>query len=165
MEGRLRVVNERVPLPLSSLLPSALPYPLFELFPVLISTPQAAMEGRLRAVEERVPLGKVEVKAVFGSGKKRVAGCVVLQGKVQKGCSVTVTRGKKVVHEGKIASLRRLKDNVDEVGEGTECGVSCGEEFLEWQEGDVMEAYNLVSKSRRLEEAKATTAVDLSTIA
>lgn len=126
---------------------------------------KAAMEGKLRAVEERLPLGKAEVKAVFGSGKKKVAGCVVLEGKVQKNSLISVMRGKKVVYEGKLLSLRRLKDNVDEVNEGTECGLGCGDEFLDWQEGDIMTSFTVVSKSRRLEEAKASMAVDLSTIA
>lgn len=118
------------------------------------------MEGKLKAVEERVALGKAEVKAVFGSGKKKVAGCVVTQGKVQKGATVTVKRGKKIVHEGKIISLRRVKDDVNEVNEGTECGLGV-EDFLEWSEGDVLECFLVVTKNRRLEEAKATQAVDM----
>jgi translation initiation factor IF-2 len=121
---------------------------------------KAAMEGRLKAVEERVALGKAEVKAVFGSGKKKVAGCVVTQGKVQKGAMVAVKRGKKIVHEGKLISLRRVKDDVNEVSEGTECGLGV-EDFLEWSEGDVLECFLVVTKNRRLEEAKATQAVDM----
>ena len=50
----------------------------------LIDDVKAAMEGKLRAVEERVPSGKAEVKAVFGSGKRKVAGCMVTEGKVIK---------------------------------------------------------------------------------
>jgi len=125
---------------------------------------KAAMEGKLKAVQEKIPLGKAEVKAVFGSGKKKVAGCMITQGKVQKGASVTVTRGKKVVYEGKLVSLRRVKDNVDEVSEGTECGLGC-EDFLEWSAGDKIECYLMVSKTRRLEEARASTAVDIATLA
>ncbi|KAG1676523.1 hypothetical protein FOA52_000066 [Chlamydomonas sp. UWO 241] len=124
---------------------------------------KAAMEGKLRAVEEKVPLGIAEVKAVFGSGKRKVAGCVVITGRVQKGARVTVTRGKRVMHEGELTSLRRNKDAVDEVSEGTECGLGC-DGFLQWEEGDKLEVYLMVSKTRRLEEAKADTAVALSSL-
>lgn len=59
----------------------------------------------------------LQVKAVFGSGKKKVAGCLVDEGKLQKGATIEVTRGKQgVVFTGKLQSLRRIKDNVDEVG-------------------------------------------------
>jgi translation initiation factor IF-2 len=52
---------------------------------------------------------------VFGSGKKKVAGCLVDEGKLQKGAQMEVTRGKDVVYTGKVASLRRIKDSVEEV--------------------------------------------------
>lgn len=122
-----------------------------------------AMEGKLRAVEEKVPLGRAQVKAVFGSGKKKVAGCVVLSGGLQRGAMVAVMRGKRMVHEGKLTSLRHLKDAVAEVSEGAECGLGC-DDFLDWAEGDVLECYQLVSKSRRLEDSKAATAVDLASL-
>lgn len=88
-----------------------------------------------------------QVKAVFGTGKKRVAGCLVDEGKLQKGSTIEVSRGKQgVVFTGKLASLRRIKDNVEEVRKhrseayfccpvhrmiedkntvGVTCGVSC----------------------------------------
>lgn len=50
-----------------------------------------------------------------------------------------------------------------QVSEGLECGLGC-EDFLDWSEGDVLECYQLVTKNRRLEEAKATTAVDVNTL-
>eukprot|EP00878_Enallax_costatus_P012987 GHUV01013569.1.p2 GENE.GHUV01013569.1~~GHUV01013569.1.p2 ORF type:complete len:123 (+),score=45.51 GHUV01013569.1:176-544(+) len=122
------------------------------------------MEGKLRTVEERQALGIATVKAVFGSGKKKVAGCLVDEGKLQKGAMVEVTRGKQgVVFTGKLASLRRIKDNVEEVPAGMECGVGA-EDWLSWQEGDVIKCYLSVTKSQRLEEAKAATAVDLATL-
>ncbi|GFH06110.1 Tr-type G domain-containing protein, partial [Haematococcus lacustris] len=126
----------------------------------LIDDVKAAMEGKLRSIDEKVFLGKGEVKAVFGTGKKRVAGCVVLNGKLQKGAFVIVKRGKQVVAEGKLISLRRVKDNVDEVPEGVECGVGM-EGFIEWQEKDTFECFQIVTKVRRLEEARAATAVDI----
>ena len=69
-----------------------------------------------------------------------------------------------VVYEGKLSSLRRVKDIVEEVSAGLECGAGC-DGFTEWAEGDNLECYLLVTKSRRLEEARATTAVDVSTLA
>ncbi|GAX79512.1 hypothetical protein CEUSTIGMA_g6953.t1 [Chlamydomonas eustigma] len=129
----------------------------------IVDDMKAAMEGKLRAVEEKVPLGKAEVKAVFGSGKKKVAGCMIVQGKVQKGAMVSVMRGKKVVYEGKMTSLRRVKDNVYEVSEGSDCGLGC-DDFLAWAEGDKIECYVMVSKTRKLEDAKASTAVDVATL-
>ena len=72
----------------------------------LIDEVKAAMEGKLRQVEERVPQGTAKVKAVFGSGKKRVAGCEVTSGKLVKGCTVEVKRGKEVVYKGTLGSLR-----------------------------------------------------------
>jgi len=128
----------------------------------LIDDVKAAMEGKLRTVEEKVPVGTAEVKAVFGSSKSKVAGCVVTQGKLQR-AFITVKRGKQVVFDGKMASLRRIKDDVEEVSEGVECGLGA-ENFTEWKEGDKIECYTMVSKSRRLEEAQASTAVDLSTL-
>jgi translation initiation factor IF-2 len=59
----------------------------------LIDDVKAAMEGKLRAVTERLPAGTAEVKAVFGSGKRRVAGCVVTSGKLVKGEMVEVRFG------------------------------------------------------------------------
>ena len=128
----------------------------------LIDDVKTAMEGKLKAVEERVPLGKAEVKAVFGAGKKRVAGCLVVSGKLSKGSMISVKRGKAVVYEGKVTSLRRIKDAVDEVTEGTECGL--GADFPDWAEKDVIECYQPVTKYRKLEEARASSAVDLATL-
>ncbi|EFJ46366.1 hypothetical protein VOLCADRAFT_93234 [Volvox carteri f. nagariensis] len=70
---------------------------------------------------------------------------------------------KTVVYEGKLSSLRRVKDIVEEVSAGLECGVGC-DGFAEWAEGDVLECYLLVTKSRRLEDARATTAVDVASL-
>lgn len=62
----------------------------------------------------------LQVKAIFGTGKKKVAGCYVESGKLSKGAMIEVVRGsgkdKSVVYTGKLASLRRIKDTVDEVG-------------------------------------------------
>lgn len=122
----------------------------------LVDDVRAAMEGRLRAVEERVAIGKAEVKAIFGSGARKVAGCIVVDGVLRRDAVVLVKRGKRTVHEGPLTSLRRVKDDVREVVAGTECGVSV-ENFRDWEEGDTIEAFELVEKKLSLEEAHAPT--------
>ena len=130
----------------------------------LIDDVKAAMEGKLRSVEERVPVGSAEVKAVFGGGKRKVAGCAVVAGKLLKGSLIEVTRGKEgVIFSGKLESLRRIKDDVAEVQEGLECGVGAAG-WAAWAEGDEIECFKVVTKAQKLEEAKAATAVDLASI-
>ena len=120
----------------------------------LVDDLRAAMEGRLSAVDERTPIGRAVVKAVFGGGARRVAGCAVEDGILRKGCLAVVTRGKRVVAEGLLTSLRRVKDDVSEVGAGLECGVSVAG-FSDWAENDTVQAYDVKSKQRTLEEASA----------
>merc|ERR1719171_12565 len=88
------------------------------------------MGMRFEAEEVREEVGVAEVKAVFGSGKGKVAGCYVSDGKLLKNCLVSVSRGGEVVYEGPLSSLRREKDKVDEVPMGMECGV--GSDWSKW---------------------------------
>lgn len=124
----------------------------------LIDDVRAAMEGRLEPEEDRLSIGRAEVQAVFGSGSNKVAGCRVVEGRLEKGGLVKLTRQKKVVFEGKLSSLRRGKDNVNEVYADAECGVGCND-FSDWEEGDKIEAFAVVTKRVSLEESKATLAV------
>ncbi|KAJ8493330.1 hypothetical protein OPV22_015051 [Ensete ventricosum] len=121
----------------------------------LIDDMRNAMEGLLEPVEEQVPIGTADVRATFGSGSGRVAGCMVTEGKVVKDCGVRVVRNRKTVHTGTIGSLRRVKEDVKEVGAGLECGIGVND-FDDWEAGDVIEAFNTVIKQRTLEEASAT---------
>ena len=90
----------------------------------LLDDVRSEMEGKIKAVEEKVSVGKAEVKALFGKGSSLVAGCVVTEGKLQKSSVVEVKRNRKrLVFEGPLSSLRRVKDDVEMVEEGTECGV------------------------------------------
>lgn len=120
----------------------------------LVDDVRAAMEGRLKSVEEKVKIGEAEVKAVFGSGSRKAAGCLVLDGLLSKNAVVVVRRKNKTLFEGKLSSLRRVKDDVKEVPSGTECGVAV-DGFKDWVQGDVIEAYDLVEKRLKLEEAHA----------
>ncbi|KAJ3679371.1 hypothetical protein LUZ60_017382 [Juncus effusus] len=114
-----------------------------------------AMEGLLDLAEEQVPIGLAEVQAVFSRGSGKVAGCMISEGKIKKDSTVNVLRNGKKIYTGKVDSLRRVKEDVKEVGVGLECGIGV-ENFDEWEEGDVIEAFNLVRKQRTLEEASAT---------
>ena len=125
----------------------------------LIDDIRAKMEGRLKPTEDRLPIGAAKVRAVFGSGSLRVAGCMVTEGRLEKGCLIKVSRKKATVYEGPLTSLRRIKDKVEEVSAGLECGVGC-DGYSEWLEGDLIEAFTVVQKQMTLEDSRATMAMD-----
>ncbi|KAJ0500414.1 putative translation protein, beta-barrel domain superfamily [Helianthus annuus] len=110
---------------------------------------------RFHLVKDQVPIGSVDVRAVFSSGSGRIAGCMVTDGKVTKDCGVRVLRKGKTVFVGVLDSLRRIKEDVKEVNAGLECGIGV-DDFNEWEEGDVIEAFNTIQKRRTLEEASST---------
>ena len=121
----------------------------------LIDDVRAAMEGKLLEKTIKEPIGRAKVLAVFGSGKRRVAGCSIEEGVLRRGCTIEVKRGrKKIVFEGVMDSLRRVKEDVNELAEGNECGVGA-EKFYEWEEDDTILAYELVTARRSLEEASS----------
>lgn len=126
----------------------------------LLDDMRAAMEGKLAALEQRVPIGEAEVRAVFGKGSKLVAGCMVTEGSLREDCFVVVMRGKKSVYEGNLSSLRRVKESVKEIDQGNECGVGC-KGFIGWEDGDKIQAFELVSKRRTLEDVVAAPQLQL----
>ena len=115
----------------------------------LLEDIQNAMEGLLEPELVEESLGEAEVRAVFTIGKNAVAGCYVTNGKLQRNCRVRVHRGKELVYEGDLDSLRRNKDDVKEVATGFECGVGT-DRFNSWKEGDRIEAYKFVTQRRTL---------------
>ncbi len=116
----------------------------------LLEDIQGAMEGLLEPELIEEPLGQAEVRAVFPAGKNGlVAGCYVQSGKLVRNCRMRIHRGKEVIFEGSLDSLRRMKDDVKEVAAGFECGVGL-DKFHAWQEGDILEAFRLVTKRRSL---------------
>ena len=118
----------------------------------LLEDIEGAMEGLLEPELVEEPLGKVEVRAVFPVRKGTVAGCYVLSGKVTRNCRVRVMRGEEVVYEGNLDSLKRMKDDAKEVNAGFECGIAVGG-FNDWKEGDIIDAFRLVSQRRTLAPA------------
>lgn len=115
----------------------------------LLDDIQGAMEGLLDPEMIEEVLGSVEVRAVFNVGKGAVAGCYVLSGKAVRNCNMRVRRGKNVIYEGILDSLKRMKDDVKEVNAGFECGIGV-DKFNDWAEKDIIETYRMVSKRRTL---------------
>ena len=115
----------------------------------LLEDIQAALEGLLEPELVEEPLGTVEVRAVFPVGKGAVAGCYVLSGKLLRNSKLRVRRGGKVIYEGTLDSLKRIKEDVREVNAGYECGIGV-DKFNDWVEGDVIEAFQMVTKRRTL---------------
>jgi len=109
-----------------------------------------ALSGLLAPAEEEVELGRAEVRATFSVPKLgRVAGCYVTDGTIQRGARARLVRDGAVVYEGRIASLRRFKDDVREVQEGFECGIGL-ENFQDVKEGDLIEAFEIREVARSL---------------
>jgi len=85
--------------------------------------------------------GHAEVQQTFKAGKSTViAGCRVVDGKIIRSSQVRILRKKEMVYDGKIASLRRGRDDVREVATGYECGIVL-DDFSEFEAGDIIEAY------------------------
>lgn len=100
-----------------------------------------AMKGMFKPVFQEVELGRISVRNTFKvSGVGTIAGAYVQEGKVSRNAQVRVVRDGIVIHEGKIASLKRFKDDAKEVAAGYECGISI-DNFNDIQEGDTIEAF------------------------
>ena len=86
--------------------------------------------------------GVAEVRQVFPLAKGFVAGCLVTEGKINRNASARLRRGKEIVHEGKIGTLKRFKDDANEVRAGLECGIKL-DDFNGYQAGDLIECYEV----------------------
>ena len=102
---------------------------------------EAAMKGMLDPVFEEKIIGEAEVRQTFRvSNVGTIAGCFVLNGKVERNAGVRVIREDVVIHEGKLVSLKRFKDDVKEVTKGFECGLQI-ENYNDIKEGDKIEVF------------------------
>ncbi|MDD5553727.1 MAG: translation initiation factor IF-2, partial [Candidatus Omnitrophica bacterium] len=111
---------------------------------------KAALEGMLEPKLKKVFLGRAEIRKVFNLSRSGiVAGSFVTKGKLTRAASVTVVRNGQDVFEGKLSSLKRFKDDVREVAEGFDCGLTIGG-FNDIKEGDVIEAYEIEKIARKL---------------
>jgi translation initiation factor IF-2 len=113
----------------------------------LLDDVQASLTGMLKPVFEEIILGKAEVRKVFRVSKVgTVAGSYVTDGLVRRGASVRVIRAGETVFTGRIKSLKRVTEDVREVAQGLECGISI-ENFSKVEEGDIVEAYEVSEQS------------------
>ncbi len=111
---------------------------------------KAALQGLLKPKEVEVSLGRAEIRTVFKIPKLgNVAGSYVLDGKITRSARVRVIRDNVVVHEGRISSLKRFKDDVREVLTGFDCGIGV-ENFNDIKEGDIIEAFVIEGIKRTL---------------
>ena len=111
---------------------------------------KAAMTGMLTPDKKEEILGLVEIRQVFRASKiGTIAGCMVLEGMVKRGAMVRVLRNNVVVHTGELDSLKRFKDDVKEVKEGFECGLSI-KNFTDIAEGDQLEVFEVKEVARTL---------------
>lgn len=102
---------------------------------------QDAMKGMLAPVYKEVNIGNAEVRQTFRiSNVGTIAGCFVLDGKLERNAGVRVIREGVVIHDGKLVSLKRFKDDAKEVSKGFECGLQI-EDYNDLKEGDTIEAY------------------------
>ena len=115
---------------------------LYSIVYELIDQVKDSMLGLLDPEVRETVIGRASVKKVFKVNGGRAAGCVIKSGKVTRKAHARVLRGKQPVFDGKMSTLRRLTDEVDEVKQGIECGIRLGN-FNDYEEGDVIECYTL----------------------
>ncbi|GAB4147758.1 MAG: hypothetical protein Tsb0016_18540 [Sphingomonadales bacterium] len=116
----------------------------------LIDDVKAAMAGQLGPEIVEHVQGTAEVKDVFTAGKAgRAAGCHIVDGTVKKASKARILRDGIIVYTGKITSLRRFKDDVDEVRNGLECGMTF-ENFTDIKPGDTIESFTTEERERKL---------------
>lgn len=120
----------------------------------LINDIKLALEGLLDPEEVEEYIGRAEVREVFNIPKAGViAGSYVIEGKIAQGCGIRLLRNGKIVHDGKLSSLKRFKDDAKEVKNGYECGIAL-ENYDDIRQADIFEAYMMVKKKRTLDDAK-----------
>jgi translation initiation factor IF-2 len=116
----------------------------------LVDDVKKAMSGLLSPTLRETMLGNAEILEIFNISKVgKIAGCRVTDGKVERGANVRLIRDNVVVHEGKLSTLKRFKDEVREVPAGQECGMAF-EKYEDMRAGDVIECYRVESISRSL---------------
>ena len=116
----------------------------------LVDDVKAAMSGLLPPTLREEMLGNAQILEVFHISKVgKVAGCRVTDGNVQRGANVRLIRDNVVVHEGKLSTLKRFKDEVKDVVAGQECGMAF-ETYQDMRSGDVIECYRVHEEKRSL---------------
>ena len=117
----------------------------------LIEDVTKALEGMLDPERVEKYIGRAEVKDTFSIPKVgTIAGCGVIDGKIERGCNIRLLRNGKIMFDGKLSTLKRFKDEVKEVTNGYECGMAL-EGYDDIKNNDLIEAYLLEEKQRKLE--------------
>ncbi len=110
---------------------------------------EAAMKGMLAPEYEEVITGQAEIRQVIKVSKVgNIAGCYVTDGYIKRDCGIRLIRDGVVIYEGKLASLKRFKDDVKEVSTGYECGMTI-ENYNDIKEGDIIEGYIMEEVERK----------------
>lgn len=109
---------------------------------------EAALKGLLKPIFEEKTMGQAEIREIFKSSKfGTIAGCMVLDGRIRRNAKARLLRDGIVITETSIASLRREKDDVTDVREGFECGITLAH-YSDIKHGDIIETYEMVEKPR-----------------
>ncbi len=117
----------------------------------VIDDAKAILSGMLSPSQREEYLGQAKIKQVFKVSKVgNVAGCDVILGVVKRGSGVRLLRDDVVIHEGKLETLQRFKDEVKEVKEGTECGMAF-ENYDDIKEGDIIECFEIIEEARTVQ--------------
>ncbi len=111
---------------------------------------RAGMEGLLEPEEKEVFQGSAEVREIFSSSSGNVAGCAVIKGVIHRNDNIRIKRKGEIIHEGKLKTLKRFKNDAKDVKEGFECGITVTG-FDSYQRKDLIEAYQIVKVARKLE--------------
>jgi len=126
---------------------------LYKIIYDAINDVKKALEGMLEPLEKEVSQGILEVREIFKVSRVgTIAGCYVMEGKISRNARVRLIRNNVEIYEGKMASLKRFKEDVKEVQSGYECGVMI-ENFNDIKVGDNIEAFEIVKEARTLDKA------------
>jgi translation initiation factor IF-2 len=129
---------------------AGVPIKYYDVIYDLLDEMKTAMAGKLGPEYFENVVGRAEVREVFSAGKfGKAAGVLVQEGEIRRNLKARVLREDVVLHSGNIASLRRFKDDVNEVRQGYECGVAL-EGFQDYQQGDIIETFDVEERLRTL---------------
>lgn len=121
----------------------------YQIIYALIEDVVGRMETLLDPEYSEIPVGEAEVGTVFSLASRKIAGCRVTSNKLHKNSWIKVLRGEEVIYQGKIESLKRIREDVEEIQAGNECGIFISE-FQLWQIGDKIQSFDLVPKQKSL---------------
>lgn len=123
----------------------------------MINDVTLALEGMLEPLKNEKYIGRAEVRETFNIPKVgTIAGSAVIDGKIERGCNIRLLREGKIIHDGRLSTLKRFKDEVKEVANGYECGIAL-ENFTNIHIGDIFEAYIIETIKRKLENSEEKT--------